>query len=334
MGGAADADGDVVGGVGLVGEAAVFYGAANLLGDGVGAEAVGVGEDDDELFSAVACEEVGGALDDGVGGLGDDAEALVALEVSVEIVVAFEEVHVEDEERDGGVIAHGSAPLLIEDFVEAAAVGDAGETVEGGEAFGDVDCLVELVFGGFAGGDVADDVDEANGLSGDGVAVETDVGFDPEVGAVFVEAAVGEDVEVGASAALIEELFEGGDVFGMDDLVVGVADELFGVPSEDLGSGRGDVAAASVEVGEDDDVAGDLGEEPEAGFAGLEVELEAAALGLEDLNDVEEEHGDSDEELEDKGALSEGGVGGEGDGAVVGGGEEASDDADDEQTEG
>ena len=237
LGGAADADGDAAVGIGRVGEAALFECEADLLGDGLGNLAGGVGEYCDELFATVAGEEVAWTLDDGARGFGDLAEAGVALEMAVEVIVEFEVVYVHDEEREHGVIAGGTLPLEVDGFVEAAAVGDAGETVEAGKAFDETISLVEFVLGGFAGGDVADDVDEADGVAGDVVAVEAEVGFDPEVVAILFAAAVGEDVGGVADAAVGEQLLEGGDVVWMDDLFVVSAEQFLRLPAEDFGDG-------------------------------------------------------------------------------------------------
>ena len=78
---------------------------------------------------------------------------------------------------------------------------------------------------------------------------------------------------------------------------------------------------------------GDFGEQAEAGFAGLKIELEAAAFGFEDLDDVEDQHGNGDEELQLEAADGNGRVEAEHDGAVVVGGEKASDDGDEQESQ-
>ena len=92
LGGAAYADRDDVVGVADVGDGVLLYGTTDLLGYQVGSVAVGVEEDYYELFAAETGEEVGGAVDDVLGGGGDGAEAGVAGEVAVDVVEGLEVV--------------------------------------------------------------------------------------------------------------------------------------------------------------------------------------------------------------------------------------------------
>ncbi len=128
--GYADADGLEVPGAAGVGEADAGYGGAEGFGGGHGAGAVGVGEDDGELFAA----EAGGFAEGWGDGVGDDAgdlaEAVVAVDVAVEVVVLLEEVDVDHEEGEGLIGEEVALPFLVEAFVEGAAVGEAGEAVE------------------------------------------------------------------------------------------------------------------------------------------------------------------------------------------------------------
>ena len=52
----------------------------------------------------------------------------------VPVVVVLEEVDVAEDEGQGGALAGGAAPLVLQDLVEAASVGEPGQGVEGGEA--------------------------------------------------------------------------------------------------------------------------------------------------------------------------------------------------------
>ena len=110
-----------------------FDGAANVFGDGDGGLDGSGGEDDGELFSAKAGGG-GGVGEEGVGDLaGDDAEAVVAAEVAVDVVVGLEAVDVDEEKREGVAVAEGVLPGGFEVLVEGAAVGEAGEGVDVGE---------------------------------------------------------------------------------------------------------------------------------------------------------------------------------------------------------
>ena len=75
---AADGDDGAAFGVAAVRNLECGDGAEDFIGEDLGGGRVGVGQDDDELFATVACEEVAGALDGGLDTGGDGAEAVVA----------------------------------------------------------------------------------------------------------------------------------------------------------------------------------------------------------------------------------------------------------------
>ncbi len=109
-------------------------GGAEAFGGGHSVGAVGVGEDDGELFAT----EAGGFAEGGGDAVGDDvgdlAEAVIAVDVAEEVVVLLEEVDINHEEGKGLVGEEGAAPFFLEALVEAAAVGEAGEAIKRGEA--------------------------------------------------------------------------------------------------------------------------------------------------------------------------------------------------------
>lgn len=95
MGGAADTDGDALVRVSPVRNVKLLDGVADLFGDGVRALGFGVGENDDELFSAVTSQQIGRTVNHGAGAVGDLAKTGIALHVAVEVVVGLEVIYVE-----------------------------------------------------------------------------------------------------------------------------------------------------------------------------------------------------------------------------------------------
>jgi len=124
--GYADADRLAAVRVAGMGEVHGDHGLADALGYGQGAFDVSVGEDDGELFSAKTRSCICGALESAGDDGRDAAQALVAADVSVEIVVGLEEIDVDQKEREGVSAAHGVLPFGLEGFVEGAAVCEAG----------------------------------------------------------------------------------------------------------------------------------------------------------------------------------------------------------------
>lgn len=50
------------------------------------------------------------------------------------VVVGFEPVDVEHDKRQGGCVAHSSAPFLIEEVIELTPIGNAGQPIQAGES--------------------------------------------------------------------------------------------------------------------------------------------------------------------------------------------------------
>jgi len=108
-------------------------GLADVFRNDQGAGEFGVGEDDCELFAAEARGPVGAALEGSCDDVCDAAQALVAADVTVDIVVGLEEIDVHEKDGDGFVGADGASPFGFELLVEATAVGEAGEGIGVGE---------------------------------------------------------------------------------------------------------------------------------------------------------------------------------------------------------
>src|SRR5690606_10963666 len=90
-------------------------------------------EDDGELFTAVARDDVGraGALADEVGDLTQD---VVAGTMTEGVVAALEVIDVEHHQRQGAAIATRTVDLAIEGLDEVALVEDLRQAIDGGEA--------------------------------------------------------------------------------------------------------------------------------------------------------------------------------------------------------
>lgn len=100
--------------------------------EGTEAASIYAGEDEGELFSAIASGEVYAA--DAVSeGLGDEFEDFVTGVMAFFLVELSEVVHVEHDDADGAVAAFGFADSGLEHLLHGAVVGDAGEGVVAGE---------------------------------------------------------------------------------------------------------------------------------------------------------------------------------------------------------
>ena len=110
--------------------------------------------------------------------------------------------------------------------------------------------------------------------------------------AVFARADIHPKIgSVGAAVAVIgaalrragvqprEEVEHAGPVVRVDEVAARFAHQLFRAPAENAFDGGRDVAAGAVEIAEDDDVAGVLGEQAEAGLAFAERGLGGASFG-------------------------------------------------------
>ena len=87
------------------------------------------GQQQHELLAAVAGQEIARTVRSAAQGLGHAPEAFVALHMAVRIVVALEEVHIEEQQRQRLHLAPRFLPLAVEDGVELAAVVHAREAV-------------------------------------------------------------------------------------------------------------------------------------------------------------------------------------------------------------
>ena len=91
-------------------------------------------QDEHELLSPVTRGQVAGAVGGSAHRAPDLGEAGVSGQVAVAVVEILEEVDVDEDERERGRVAGRTPPFVAQHLVEAAAVGEAGQGVEGGEA--------------------------------------------------------------------------------------------------------------------------------------------------------------------------------------------------------
>src|SRR5919201_794374 len=115
------------GGEGIVGEG-VADGAAEAVGEDVGAVLVGLGQEQGELLAAHAGDDVDpalGALEDAR----DGGEPLVGHAVAELVVDVLEAVEVDDDDAEAAVDALGALELPVEELLETRAVEETGARV-------------------------------------------------------------------------------------------------------------------------------------------------------------------------------------------------------------
>lgn len=94
----------------------------------------GAGKDDHEFVAAVPSDEVSWSVDGSRDGGGNLPEAFVARRMAEGIVVGFETIDVEHDQRERRQFANGTAPFLVQEVVKLPSVGNAGEAVKTGQA--------------------------------------------------------------------------------------------------------------------------------------------------------------------------------------------------------
>ncbi|MPM89546.1 hypothetical protein SDC9_136655 [bioreactor metagenome] len=94
---------------------------------------VGFGQQHHKLLATVARHQVTLSIQRQAQGLSNIHQAFVSLDMTVQIVVLLEEVDIEQQHGQGLAIAARALPLLLEAGIEAASVGNAGQTILEGE---------------------------------------------------------------------------------------------------------------------------------------------------------------------------------------------------------
>ena len=92
----------------------------------------GAGKDDHEFVAAVSSDEVSWSVDGSRDSGGNLSEAFVARRMAEGIVVGFETIDVEHDQRERRQVADGTAPFLVQEVVKLPAVGNAGKAVKTG----------------------------------------------------------------------------------------------------------------------------------------------------------------------------------------------------------
>ena len=184
----------------------------------------GAGKDERELFTPVACRQIGGAPYHALERASDLRQARVALLVPVAIVVGLEEVDVAQQERERFAAPWCTRNLGLEVLVEAAAVANARQWVGAREALelaGERDALRHV------------DSEAAHGRS-DAVGAGDREAY---AGEVARTAGRGYGVRLVVDALTVENAAIAGDEAGRDvrreHLGVGAADRGFVLDAED-----------------------------------------------------------------------------------------------------
>ena len=92
----------------------------------------GAGKDDHEFVTAVPGDEVSWSVDGPRDSGGNLLEAFVPRRMAEGIVVGFETIDVEHDQRERRQFADGTAPFLVQEVVKLPAIGNAGEAVKTG----------------------------------------------------------------------------------------------------------------------------------------------------------------------------------------------------------
>jgi len=90
----------------------------------------GAGKHNHEFVAAVPSDEVSRSIDGTRDSGGNLPEAFVARRMAEGIVVGFEPIDVEHDQRERRQFADSTAPLLIQEVVKLPSVGNAGEAVK------------------------------------------------------------------------------------------------------------------------------------------------------------------------------------------------------------
>ena len=106
-----------------------MHGLAQLFGHQPCPARRGVGQHQGEFLAAVTRGQVTGPRARAADRLGHLAQRLVTGQVAEAVVEGFEVVHVDHQQRQLLLLAHGPAPLQFQVFVEVPAVGQPGQAI-------------------------------------------------------------------------------------------------------------------------------------------------------------------------------------------------------------
>src|SRR5450830_246463 len=101
----------------------------DLLGDGAGSRHIAIGQDHDKLFPAVTRCQIARTPLAGQDGLADLTQALIAGQVAIHIVVQFEMIDVDHDQREALARALGAVQFACQHAVEMASIGQPGQAV-------------------------------------------------------------------------------------------------------------------------------------------------------------------------------------------------------------
>lgn len=125
------ADGDNRRNAGLrVNDSQGAHGAFQLLRNMASAGPMGIGQNADKLFPAIACNQIVRTHTVRAQDIGHGDQTQVALLVSVHVVVLFEEIDIDQDDCQGIARARAAPPLSAQDLIEMSAVGNTSQAID------------------------------------------------------------------------------------------------------------------------------------------------------------------------------------------------------------
>lgn len=107
----------------------VFHGAPDGLGHLSGAPGLGIGQQQREFFATQPCGHVKRTPQRAPEGLRHQLQTAVSRRVAEVIIVPFELIDIDHEQRDGQRLAPGAPPFCLKRAPEGASVRELGERV-------------------------------------------------------------------------------------------------------------------------------------------------------------------------------------------------------------
>jgi len=106
-----------------------------IFGNSGGALAIGIAQKKHKFFTTITGGKIGGSAGILVDNSGNLLQAVITTLMSVIVVIIFEQVDINIEQRDRKVLTISDAPLSIECLIKGAAIGNIGQPIGQGENF-------------------------------------------------------------------------------------------------------------------------------------------------------------------------------------------------------
>ena len=103
------------------------------FGGPAGFDSIRIGQQGDEFFTAIACQQFAAALQSARKRVGDRLQAFVPRLMAVRVVEKLEIIDVHEDNGDRALGFAGSPPFGFQRGVEESAIGNAGQSVEIGD---------------------------------------------------------------------------------------------------------------------------------------------------------------------------------------------------------